>query len=198
MIDPHTLLDKFPGEALKTRPPKLLCTQLVAMAHQGFDTTTLTAMQNTAFASVAQYVLHANAKGVSVNGPRMESLLSKYVGQASPHPITSDIVAAYMSNAKLQHQIGARQLLADAADMADITIPAHRSASLLRDQWVCGSLGQLLEHATSAGASMPMFASEQRLAVDRLISRYPALTPAFDDQERDADDEVEAGDYAPR
>lgn len=198
MIEPRTLLDKFPGEALQLRPPKLLCTQLVAMAHQGFDTTTLIGMQDTSFASAAQYVLHADAKGVSVNDARMESLLSQYVGPATAHPITADIVAAYMSSAKLQHQIGARQLLVDAADMAHITIRADSSASPLRDEWVRGSLGRLLEHADGAGATMPMFASEQRHAVDRLISRYPALAPTLDDQERDADDEEEAGDYAPQ
>jgi hypothetical protein len=198
MIEPRTLLDKFPGEALLRRPPDLLCTQLVAMAHQGFDTTTLIGMQDTAFASAAQYVLHADAKGVSVNDARMESLLSQYVGPTGAHPITADIVAAYMSSAKLQHQIGARQLLADAADMAHIAIQADSSAALLRDGWVRGSLDRLMEHAGGASATMPMFASEQRLAVDRLVSHYPALAPALDNQERDADDEEEAGDYAPR
>ena len=198
MIVPTTLFETSNNDTAQLRPPALLCSQLIAMAHNGFDTTILTRMQNSAFASAAQFLLHATSKGVEIDNAQFENVLSQQVGPSAPAPVGPAIIASYMSAAKMQHQVDARQLLADAVSMAGILISADNPASIERDQWVRACLHQLVGHADTVGATMPMFANEQRSAIEHLVSRYPALTPAPIEDDAEFQEDEEANEYAPR
>lgn len=198
MIVPTTLFEKSKNDASQLRPTALLCSQLIAMAHNGFDTAILTGMQNTAFSSAAQLLLHAKAKGVQIDSVQFEDVLAQHVGPAATAPVSPAIIASYMSAAKMQHQIEARQLLADAVSLADISISDDSPASTERDLWVRACLHQLIEHSNTIGATMPMFANEQRAGIEHLLSRYPALTPALNEDATELQENEEANEYAPR
>jgi hypothetical protein len=199
MIDPTTLIDKVTHSEMP-RPwhSKLVCFQLIAMAQSGFDTDVLIRMQNAAFASAAQFVLHAEAKGLQVDDFHLERILTNYVGPSSASPLSADLLTEYMNSAKLHQQLGPRQLLVDAADLAAIELPGTSDACAARDAWLGATLRALGEHASGANASTPMFAAEQRRGIEQISRLVPAamLELQVDDVTGDDDDDV--SHHAPR